>query len=620
MNEAMGQSRDHTPPENGSLSAEAGMDSIHAGPLGDYGAGTKPDEVVEPGRALALTDFSPPSLGTGERLLRLAYRLGVPAATLAAPFRKPAKTRLLATVLNPLAGQKMAGTAIRAGHFLAHGVKAPIAQIDFAGAARMAPPLERVVHSFSWLADLEASAPREQVAPVAERVLAAWLAANPSPPSRAGKGPAWTVGNAGTRELNWLVHAPLILSGNDKAQRARVLAAMNDTARWLDKNVGRAEDLLAEVAGWCGIVAAGLLLPDGKPRRLFGEAGLIKALGELVGDDGGILSRSPLGQIEAIALLVRLRACYNAVRRDPPAALEAILALLVPPLLALTHGDGSLGSWQGGWAVDAADLSALVAASGVRTRPLRDVRQWGYQRVVAQKSILQFDAAPPPLAKHARSGCASTLAFELSHQGQRIVVNCGGSACAGGVIPVRLEQGLRATAAHSTLVLDDVNSTAVLINGKIGNGVSEVEVDRRTIAGEKLSGATRLEASHNGYIARYGLTHRRILILRDEGTELRGEDLLVPAGGKAKSGKVAFAIRFHLGPGVEVRLSEDGQGAGLAMPDGSYWQFRAGGQVTVEEGSWADGQGRPQPIQQLVLQGLVSRGGGNFAWLLKKMG
>lgn len=618
MIEAMSQTRDHTTPDDG-LGAPA-IPLGHGNDSQVEPAAPGQSELVEPGRALTLADFSPPSLGAGERLLRLAYRMGVPGSTLAAPFRKPAKPRLLATVLNPLPGQKMAGTAIRAGHFLFHGVKAPIAQIDFAGAARMAPPLERVVHSFAWLADLEASAPREQIVPVAERVLAAWLAANPSPPSRPGKGPAWTVANAGTRELNWLVHAPLILSGNDKAQRARVLSAMNDTARWLDKNVGRAEDLLAEVTGWCGIVAAGLLLPDGKPRRLFGEAGLIKALGELVGDDGGILSRSPLGQMEVIALLVRLRACYSAVRRDPPAALEAILALLVPPLLALTHGDGSLGAWQGGWAVDAADVSALVAASGVRTRPLRDVRQWGYQRVVAQKSILQFDAAPPPLAKHARSGCASTLAFELSHMGQRIIVNCGGSACAGGLIPVRLEQGLRATAAHSTLVLDDANSTAVLINGRIGGGVSEVEVDRRTIAGEKLSGATRLEASHNGYVQRYGLTHRRILILRDEGTELRGEDLLVPAGGKGKSGKVAFAIRFHLGPGIEVGLSEDGQGAGLAMPDGSYWQFRAGGQVAVEESIWADGQGRPQPIQQLVLQGLVSRGGGNFAWLLKKMG
>ena len=188
-------------------------------------------------------------------------------------------------------------------------------------------------------------------------------------------------------------------------------------------------------------------------------------------------------------------------------------------------------------------------------------------------------------------------------------------------MPVRLEQGLRATAAHSTLTLDDVNSTAILINGKIGSGVSEVDIDRRTLTGAKGGGATRLEASHNGYAARYGLTHRRILILRDDGTELRGEDLLIPAGGKGKNGKVSFAIRFHLGPGIDVRLSEDGQGAGLALPDGTFWQFRSGGgQITVEDSIWADGQGRPQPIQQLVLQGLVSRGGGNFAWLLKKMG
>jgi len=42
--------------------------------------------------------------------------------------------------------------------------------------------------------------------------------------------------------------------------------------------------------------------------------------------------------------------------------------------------------------------------------------------------------------------------------------------------------------------------------------------------------------------------------------------------------------------------------------------------VRIEESIGADGHGRPQPIQQLVVSGLVSRGGGNFAWLLKKMG
>ena len=34
-------------------------------------------EIIEPGRALALADFAPPSVKMGERLIRLAYRIGV---------------------------------------------------------------------------------------------------------------------------------------------------------------------------------------------------------------------------------------------------------------------------------------------------------------------------------------------------------------------------------------------------------------------------------------------------------------------------------------------------------------------------------------------------------------
>lgn len=582
-------------------------------------------EVIEPGRSLVLADFAPPSLGAGQRLIRFAYRLGVPGSALTAPLRKPARPRLLATVAPPLPGNVAAGTALRAGHFLIHGLKLPIVQVDYSGAGRLTPPAERLVHGFHWLDDLMAAGAREQVHPVAERIVAGWLAVNARVPARPGKGPAWSVGHAGWRLLNWLVHAPLILSSQDKDQRALVMGALAETARWLDRNVTRAEDRLAEVTGWAAIVAAGLLLPEGGPRRLYGEAGLVRALGELLGDDGGLLSRSPLGQMEAIALLVKLTACYHAVRSEPPATLTSVLAIMVPPLLAITHGDGALGSWQGGWAVSAEEVSALVLASGVRTRPLRESRQWGYQRVVAGKSLLLFDAAPPPLARHARSGCASTLAFEFSQAGQRIIVNCGGAAAAGGLMPPRLEQGLRATAAHSTLVLDDANSTAVVINGGLGTGVSEVEIDRRALEGEHGArggwGATRLEASHDGYAARYGLTHRRILMLRDDGTELRGEDFLVPTSKRGKRGKVGYALRFHLGPGVEVGRSQDGQGVGMALPDGSYWQFRVGaGEVSIEESIWADGQGRPVPIQQMVIQGMISRGGGSFSWLLKRMG
>lgn len=593
----------------------------------------RPEPVVAPepaapppeetGRALALSDVIAAPSGPGEALIRWAYRLGIPGHAIAAPFRRPQPLRVLATVESPNRGDRAAGTALRAGHFLVHGVRLPIAGLDFTGSARPAPAVERVLHSFAWLADLAAAAPRADATPVAERITALWLHAHREP----GKGPAWEVEHAGLRLVAWLVHAPLVLAGNDKSLKSKMLAAIAETAAWLDKRVPREGAGFAQVAGWAGIVAAGLLLPHGKPRRLFGEAGLVKALGDMVGEDGGVLSRCPAAQLDAIRLLTDLIACYEAVEIAPPPALAVMRELLVPPLLALRHGDGALGSWQGQAAIPADRVNGVIEASGVRTRPLSQVAGWGYQRIKAGDTLLQFDAAPPPRARHVRIGCASTLAFELSDGPARVIVNCGGAALAGGQVPARIGQGLRATAAFSTLVLDNANSTAVLLHGQLGKGVETVELERRQIAGRGRE-ATRIEAAHDGYAARFGLTHQRILTLSGDGTELAGEDILIPTSNKGKRGKIGFAIRFHLGRGVEVQLSGDKRGASLLLPDGRLWQFRLGGDragageitLSAEDSLWVDGDGRPHATEQLVIEGLALRSGGQFSWLLKKTG
>ncbi len=351
---------------------------------------------------------------------------------------------------------------------------------------------------------------------------------------------------------------------------------------------------------------------------------MLRTLGELVSDDGGVLSRSPAAQAEAIAVLIDLRACYAAVGEVPPSALDTMLGLLVPALLSLRMGDRGLGSWQGGAAMTPEALDTLVTASGVRSRPMVEPRHWGYQRIRTRDAVLVMDAAPPPRPRHARHACASTLAFEFSHGSQRIIVNCGGAEMAGALVPARIEQGLRGTSAHSTLVLDDTNSTAIMLHGQIGKGVEEVDFTRDTIE-RKGRRATRLEASHNGYAARFGLIHRRILMFGDEGMELLGEDVLEPSGRKGQRGKIGFAIRFHLGRGIEARVTEDGRGVHLALPDASYWQFRLGGDsgeahCVIEDSLWVDGHGRPHGVQQIVVEGMTARSGGRFPWLLKRMG
>ena len=612
--------------------ADALVERVSGNPVMTLAEGQEPAALTEatpspqpqePSRALALSDVIAVKAGPGEALIRLAYRMGVPGHALAAPFRRPQALRVLATVDSPNRGDRTAGTALRAGHFLIHGVRLPIASFDFALAARHAPGVERVVHSFSWLADLAASAARADGAAVAERIAGQWLHAH----GGAGKGPAWEPELAGLRLVAWLVHAPLMLGGNEKALKSRLLAAIGDTAGWLDKRAPREPAGFGQVAAFAGVVAAGLLLPHGKPRRLFGEAGLVKALGDMVGEDGGVLSRCPAAQLDAIRLLTDLIACYEAVDATPPPALAVMRELLVPPLLALRHGDGALGCWQGQGAISADRLGAVIEASGVRTRPLGMAGGWGYQRIKAGETLLQFDTAPPPRNRHARTGCASTLAFELSDGPQRIVVNCGGASLAGGQVPARIGQGLRATAAFSTLVLDNANSTAVLLHGQLGKGVETVEFDRRVVPARGRE-ATRIEAAHDGYAGRFGLSHRRILTLSGDGTELAGEDILVPVGKNGKRGKIAFALRFHLGRGVEVQLSGDKRGATLLLPDGRLWQFRLGGDragadaitLSAEDSLWVDGEGRPHATEQLVIEGLALRSGGQFSWRFKKTG
>lgn len=564
-----------------------------------------------------LSALLPPRIGPVDRLIRFAFARGVKPSTLARPFRKPARLRLLATVEQPVPGDRAAGMALRAGHFQPAGKKLPIEGLDFTGET-LGRPAAEAIHRFDWLADLDAAGSRGSIAPLATSLFGKWLAANDT----IGAGEAWTVACAGQRLLTALIHAPLILSDPDPAARRRALLHLAATARWLDRKVRREDTAQLALPGWAALVAAGLLFPDGKPRRLFAEAGLIAALGDAIGEDGGMLSRSPLDQAEAMALLLRVRACYRACRRESPEQIDIMLRLLAPPLLATTHADGSLASWQGAPPLSARQLAVLTQAGEMRARPLRDPRGWGYRRIAARRSVLLFDAAPPPSGPQAHGGCASTLALEFSHDEQRILVSCGGALMAGGMVPAEIEEALRATAAHSTLVLADSNSTAVLRDGRLGLGVRSVAFERGT--GEDGRGA-RMTARHDGYAARHGLLHERTLVLAPDGLTLDSEDALLPARKKAKRGSHAFAIRFHLGPGIEIGHAHigarGGRGLGLALPDGSYWQFRSlDAALAVEDSLWVDRRGCPRATRQLVLTGEVGREGGRFAWQLRCMG
>lgn len=519
--------------------------------------------------------------------------------------------KLLAAPTNPLPGDEARGTAIRIGKFMFQGMEQSIDAIDYEKLA-LPPAFVEYIHRFDWLRDLAAAVNRGEGAPLASSIAEKWLTANGDRP----RIPAWRIDNSAWRFLNMASAAPYLLTSSDLIYRSKILNHFARTARHLDQSAIRATKPFDKVCGWTGVVAASLLLPEGKARRAMGEHSLELALAELVFPDGGVLSRAPQQLMELIALLSMLRQCYIARQELVPEFLTDTLGRNIPALLGLTHSDGGLGAWQGCGHIGPEKIEALVEASGVRARPLRQALDWGYQRVSAGQSVLLVDAGPPPHAKQAVVGCASTLAFEFSFGKQRIIINCGGAGLAGASIPAALVRGLRTTAAHSTLCLDDSNSTALLAKGQLGAGVVDVELERRDI-----ERATRIEANHDGYARAYGFIHNRVLVLRSDGMELRGEDTLLPHAKYKGREEVAAHLRFHLGPDIELLLAEDKRSAMMRMEDGSSWTFlTALGTIEVDESLWVDENGRPHPTRQLVIGVNASKGGITIGWALKFLG
>ncbi len=516
--------------------------------------------------------------------------------------------RLTAVPRDHVLGDRARGDALVAGRLLHGSESLPLAQVDFAAIGTQGA-LARTVQGFSWLRDLAAAASREKGARLAEAIVGRWLVAHGTRVDDAWAPELW-----GERILFWTAYAPYVLSSADTGYRSALLNTLARGARHLDGCADKAPPGLPRITAWAGVVCAALTLQGGLPRVARAEAGLLRALAAAQYEDGGLMSRSPAEQMLLVDRLGLLRAAYHAAKQTLPDALESAAAAALAALHGVTMGDGALGSWQGGNPGDPHRLAALVEGCGLRARPLRAARGWGYQRLSALGTIIVLDAAPPPPSKMTALGAASTLAVEISDGVQRLVVNCGGPGPVPSSLSPDLIHALRSTAAHSTLVLDDTNSTALLPDGTLGKGVGDVEVNRA-----EDNDMSRLDAAHDGYVRGFGLVHQRRVALGNDGKEIRGEDRLVAKGRRRIREAAPFAIRFHLAAGVEATVTADGMGAILRSPAAPPWNFRCrGAMLLTEESVVIDGSGAMRPSLQLVVVGEISGVGGEIAWQMRR--
>ena len=237
-----------------------------------------------------------------------------------------------------------------------------------------------------------------------------------------------------------------------------------------------------------------------------GLAIIRKELPEQVLLDGGDFERSPMYQAifweDLLDLLNLARAYPEVLPATDVASWREVVMQMQAWLHGMTHPDGEIAFFNDaaiGIAPSPEELCGYAERLGVGGhQPALDKLQHfassGYIRLASAQAVAFLDVAPVGpdyLPGHAH---ADTLSFEWSLFGQRVVTNGGTSEYGTG--PIRqLERG---TAAHSTVTINDENSSEVWGGFRVARRAYPLDltIDQRT-------DCITVRCSHTGYCLLY---------------------------------------------------------------------------------------------------------------------
>ena len=552
--------------------------------------GSAPDRIIDrtPGGytlfAVAMATLRRPALEwRASALNRLLYSQPAPEGLAATPRDlRPA---------DPEAGRRiLAGGFVFAGESLAMGPRGDPWD-------RASPSLRfaEALHGFSWLKDLTAHG--DPGAWEALRLTLAWRRLF----GRWNRF-SWAPEVLERRVFNLACAISAISGPASEAEADQIAADLALQARCLlalDEGPARAAEraCAAAVAG----AALGGVAGEGLLERALSH--LARELERTVTPDGGHASRSPQAALE---LFFDLSALDDALAQTGVAAPEEMMRALDRLGAAVrffTLRDGRLAAFQGGASLPASYVAAarVMDEAGDRAAP---ASLGGYHRMEGRSLQVIADAAAPAPGPWSVTACAQPLAIVVLAGDKPLIVGAGWSPQDHGPHALRLvDAASTASVAEASCGAPLSGFAGEALGSRLRDAYCVSDVERQ----DDSRGATWLEASHDGWIRRYGLRHDRKLFFDVENDELRGEDALLPLGPKrGRDGRrfVPFVVRFHLPPQVSALIARDRKSVLLkAEGDDVGWWLRTDAQEVTLAPSVQHQDGLIRHGQQIVLRG-----------------
>ena len=234
----------------------------------------------------------------------------------------------------------------------------------------------------------------------------------------------------------------------------------------------------------------------------------------------------------------------------------------------------------------------------------------GYVLLKNNKYALAMDIGSAPEKNFSRDYQAGALSFELISNKRKIITNSGYFQ----KTKHQLNLISKTTACQSTLSIQNHSSVQFTKHSDGSIRVnSPIKINNKKIISNKDYWS--IEASHDGYNKRFGITHMRKIDFFHDTQKLVGVDRIQKKNNKSYN----FEIRFHLIPETKIMKTQDNKTIYIDV-HGEGWRFNSKNcNIDFETGLYFGLKNNFAENQNIVISGIVDKNDQEFTWELSKI-
>lgn len=292
----------------------------------------------------------------------------------------------------------------------------------------------------------------------------------------------------------------------------------------------------------------------------YGISLLIEEIRNQVFSDGSHYLKSPSKHLEFLKNLIDIKFFLSRSKTISPQELNETIDKMASILKSYRHGDGTLSTFNDSKPIDKITIDQILLRANSKLKINNTSNLTGIHKIAENKMNFLMDAGNPVL----ENTFAGSLSFEFSFGKHIIVVNSGSPH----IYNKRWAEAMRSTAAHSTLMIDNVNSSDIIFDKEKNSRIAKVWSNKVYDGKSYL-----IESAHDGYKKIFGLIHNRKIHINCHERILRGHDLISRVTKNFKSIPKEFYIRFHIHPDVEANITSSRKKVILKLKDGQGWEF-----------------------------------------------